>query len=116
MQSKIEETTAKLEAFDAQKKQPRSCQLYQEYSQCDIDETIRMRRTEYEEADRETKRKLETEVEKEVENFHLWLEQNKNLQHTAALYCSISLKSLLLGLPTGMQIAQLFDVILSNQF
>jgi biopolymer transport protein ExbB/TolQ len=116
MQSKIEETTTELEVFDAQKKQPRSCQLYQEYSQCDIDETVRRRRTGYEKADKETKRKLEREVEKEVEDFHLWLEQNKNLQRTTALYCSISLKSLLLGLPTGMQIAQLFDIILKGQF
>ncbi len=116
MQSKIEENTTELEAFDAQKKQPRSCQLYQEYSQCDIDEIVRTRRADYEKADRETKRNLERKAEEEVKNFHLWLEQNKNVQHTTAHYCSISLKSLLLGLPTGMQIAQLFDIILNSQF
>jgi hypothetical protein len=116
MQSKIEENTIELAAINAQKEQPRSCLLYQEYSQRDIHETVRTRKAEYQKADRETRQKLERQVEEEVKNFHLWLKQNKNLQHTTAHYCSISLKSLLLGLPTGMQIAQLFDIVLSSQF
>jgi hypothetical protein len=116
MQSKIDERVVNLEAYDTKERQPRSFELYEEYSQCDISETIIKRRTEYDEADTETRRRLETEVAKEVDDFCVWLEATKNIQHTAAHYYSISLKSLLLGFPIGVQVAQLFDIILSNRF
>jgi len=116
MQSKTEESIAEIEAYDTQTRQPRSFELYQEHSQCNIIEIVRNRRADYDKADKETKRKLEKEVEAEVEDFRAWLEETKGLQHTAAHYYSISLKSVLLGLPIGVQIAELFDVILNNRF
>jgi hypothetical protein len=116
MQSKTEESIAEIEAYDTQTRQPRSFELYQEYSQCNVIKVVRNRRAEYDRADKETKRKLEKEVEAEVEDFRAWLEETKGLQHTAAHYYSVSLKSVLLGLPIGVQIAELFDVILNNRF
>lgn len=116
MQSKTEEPKAEIEAYDAQTRQPRSFELYQEYSQRNVIEVVRNRRADYDKADKETKRKLEKEVEAEVEDFRAWLEETKGIQHTAAHYYSVSLKSVLLGLPIGMQIAELFDVILNNRF
>jgi hypothetical protein len=56
-----------------------------------------------------------TEVEREVKNFRAWLEEAKNLERTAAHYYSVSVKSLLLGLPTGVQTARLFGIILDTQ-
>lgn len=50
----------------------------------------------------------------EVENFHIWLESARRLEPFAAHYYSVSLKSLLLGLPIGVQVARLFDVILAK--
>jgi hypothetical protein len=116
METKTGEPTADLEVYDTQERQPRSFELYQEYSKCDMSETIRIRRAGYDEADAEVRRRLETEVAKEVDDFCGWLEATKNIQHTAAHYYSVSLKSLLLGLPIGVQVAQLFDIILSNGF
>jgi hypothetical protein len=114
MQSKNEEFTAELEAYDRQKKEPRSFGLYEEYSRRNIMEIIRTRRDNYEKANIETKRKLEAEVEAEVAGFSIWLEETKNLESVTAHYYAVSLKSLLLGLPIGVKIAQLFSVILDK--
>jgi hypothetical protein len=112
MQPKAEEFAAELEASETQESQPKSFGLYQEYSQRDIAETIRTRKDAYEKADLGAKGELETEVDIEVENFHIWLESVRRLEPIVAHYYSVSLKSLLLGLPIGVQVARLFDVIL----
>lgn len=114
MQSRTEDFPVELEARDTGKRQPKSFGLYEEYSQRDIAETIQTRRNAYEKADLQTLEELETEVEIEVENFHIWLESAKKLKPFAAHYCSVSLKSLLLGLPIGVQVAQSFDVALEK--
>jgi hypothetical protein len=114
MQSKSEEFPAELETYGIQKREPRSFGLYEEYSRRNIMETIRKRRDNYERADVETKRKLEAEVEAEVAGFSIWLEETKNLESVTAHYYAVSLKSLLLGLPTGVKIAELFSIILDK--
>ena len=114
MQSRTEEFAAELEAYETRKIQPRSFGLYEEYSQKNIAETIGTRKAAYEKADSQAREELETEAEIEVENFHIWLEANKKLEPFAAHYYSVSLKSLLLGLPIGVQIAQLFEVVLDR--
>lgn len=114
MQSKNEEFTAELKPYATQKREPRSFGLYEEYSRRNIMETIRTRRDNYEKADLETKRKLEEEVDAEVAGFSIWLEETKNLESVTAHYYAVSLKSLLLGLPIGLKIAQLFSVILDK--
>jgi hypothetical protein len=114
MQSKNEEFTAELETYDTRKREPRSFGLYEEYSRRNIMETFRTRRDNYEKADVETRRKLEVEVEAEVAGFSIWLEETKNLESSTAHYYAVSLKSLLLGLPIGLKIAQLFSVILDK--
>jgi hypothetical protein len=77
-------------------------------------ETIRTRRADYEMADTETKRRLEAEVAGEVAGFSVWLEETKNLESIIAHYHGVSLKSLLLGLPIGVKIAELFSIILDK--
>jgi hypothetical protein len=114
MQPKAEEFAAELEASETWKSQPKSFGLYEEYSQRDIVETIRTRKDAYEKADLRAKEELETEVDIEVENFHIWLESVRRLEPFAAHYYSVSLKSLLLGLPIGVQVAEFFDVILAK--
>lgn len=114
MQSKTEEFAAKIEVYNTQKSQPKSFKLYEEYSQKDITETIRARKDVYENGDLQARKELETEVEIEVENFQIWLETTKKIGRFAAHYYSVSLKSLLLGLPTGIQIAQLFNVVMEK--
>lgn len=79
-----------------------------------MDETIRIRQEAYERADYQAREDLRTEVEIEVENFHIWLEEAKKLEPFAAHYYSVSLKSLLLGLPIGTQVARLFAMALAR--
>ncbi len=114
MQSKKEDFMIELEAYDSEKSHPISFKLYEEYSQTNIAETIRTRRENFEKADLKAKRELAATVESEVESFRIWLEETKGLQPSTAHYYSTSLKSLLLGLPVGVQVAYLFDIILNT--
>jgi hypothetical protein len=115
MQSKKEEFMVELEAYGVEKSYPRSFKLYEEYSQRNIAETIRMRREKFENADFKAKRKLASEVESEIKSFRVWLVETKSLQPSTAHYYSASLKSLLLGLPIGVQVACLFDILLGTE-
>ena len=101
-------------SFETQKKNPKTFILFEEYSQRDIFETVKTRRLEYEKATRERRKELEDEVEVEVKDFRMWLVESKNLELGTAHYYAIALKGLLLGLPTGVQIAQLFSTVLDN--
>jgi GH15 family glucan-1,4-alpha-glucosidase len=115
MQSKTDDFLAELEAIDVEESHPRSFELYEEYSRRTIADTIRRRRESFEKAGFTIKRQLLSEAEREVENFRAWLEQTKNLHPMIAHYVAVSLKSLLLGLPAGVQVAQLFSTILDKQ-
>jgi hypothetical protein len=110
MQSRNEDFSIELEAHGAFKSRPKSFELYEEYSQRDIGETIQRRKDAYEKANLQAREELETEIE----NFRVWLESVKKFAPLAAHYYSVSLKSMLLGLPIGVQIAQLFDVVLEK--
>ena len=114
MQSQTEDLTSTLRTLETQKRTPTSFALYEEYSQHTIAETIRIRRSNYDKATPERWKRLEEEVEDEVNNFRRWLEETKHLEPNAAHYNAISLKSLLVGLPIGVQIAQLFSIALDN--
>ena len=100
--------------LETRKKIPKTFALFEEYSQRDIFETVKTRRLEYEKATRERRKELEDEVEVEVKDFSNWLVESKNLELGTAHYYAIALKGLLLGLPTGVQIAQLFSTVLDN--
>lgn len=114
MQSKTEEFMAELEKYDIQEPYPRSFELYEEYSKRTITDTIRIRRENFDKIDLKAKRELLAEVEREVKNFRTWLEETKNLEPFTAHYYSISLESLLLGLPIGVQVARLFGTIMDK--
>lgn len=114
MQSRTEDLHVEIEAYTSLKRQLKSFQLYEEYSQRDIIETIQKRKEVHEKADLQAREELETEVEIEVENFQIWLESVKKFAPFEAHYLSVSLQSLLLGLPIGVRIAQLFDAILDK--
>jgi len=114
MQARTDDYSVELESYGTWKSRLKSFELYEEYSQKDIVETIQTRKDTYEKAHLNAREELETEVEIEVENFRIWLELVKKLAPFTAHYYSISLKSLLLGLPIGVQVARLFDVILQK--
>lgn len=88
--------------------------MYEEYSKKAISETIRARRDKFANADPEARKELEEQVKREVNEFCIWLEETKNFEPNTAHYCATSLKSMLLGLPVGEQIARLFDAILNK--
>lgn len=115
MRSKTEDFLVELENLDIQKNLPRSFELYEEYSQRNINDTIRIRRENFDKADLNAKREREVEVEREIKDFRTWLEETKNLESSTAHYYSTSLKSLLIGLPVGVHVACLFGTILDTQ-
>lgn len=114
MQSKTGEFVAELEAYDIEECHLRSFELYEEYSQRIIADTIRICGENFAKTDLKARRELLAEVEREVKNFCTWLEETKNLERTAAHYYSVSLKSLLLGLPVGVQVARFFGIIMNK--
>ena len=115
MQSKTDEFLATLDILDIEEHYPRSFELYEEYSRKTIADTIKIRRESFEKADLKAIRELLTKVEREVSDFCCWLEETKNFERTTAHYFSASLKSMLIGLPSGVQVAQLFDAVLEKQ-
>jgi hypothetical protein len=114
MESETERFSVDVEANALLKRKLKSFEFFEEYSQRSIAETIQTRRDAYEKADAQAREELETEAEIDVENFHIWLELVKKLSSFAAHYYSVSLKSLLIGLPNGEQIAQFFDIVLDK--
>lgn len=114
MESKTEEFASKLDAIEAGKRQPKAFELYEEFTRSRLLAIVRMRQHEYEKADGEKREKMSIEVENEIEEFWTWLVQKKDVEPTVAHYYSVSLKSLLLGIPLGAQIAQLFDIALNK--
>ena len=115
MQSRTDEHSVIFEIQDIEERYPRSFELYEEYSRRSIDETIRVHKERFEKADFKTARQVITEAEKEIAGFCTWLEETKNFDRATAHYYSISLKGILIGLPAGVQVAQLFDTVLEKQ-
>ena len=114
MHSETEEFIAEVEISEAPQITPRSFALYEEYSHTEMAQTIRMRKDNYEKADSEARRRLEKEVQQEVNGFCQWLEQTQDMEHDTAHYYATSLKSILLGLSIGVQIARLFGTVLDR--
>lgn len=115
MESETEDFLAELEIGDMQKSRPRNFDLYEEFSHASTDEVIRVRRESFDKADLETRRALVEKAEQEIENFCVWLTEIKNIDRDTAHYCSVSLKSLLIGLPMGEAVAQVFGAMLDAQ-
>jgi hypothetical protein len=114
MQSESESFSAELEPSIPLKCHVRSLELFEEYSHRAIIETIKDRREIHEKADSQIRKEIEAKANMETSNFQTWLESVKNFTPQAAHYYSVSLKSLLMGLPTGLKIAQLFSAMLKT--
>jgi len=115
MRAETEEFIAEIQELETLQRTPRSFALYEEYSHTEMDQTIRIRKENYEKTDPETRRRLEEQAQQEVNGFCRWLEQTQNMEHVRAHYYATSLKSILLGLPIGVQIAHLFGTILDQK-
>lgn len=114
MESQAEKIVPEMKDSGLQKK-PVSFTLYEEYSQISITETITKRRSNYEKATAEERSSLTEQVETEIATFQKWLEDTKKLEAYESYYYALSLKSLLLGLSVGIQIAQLFNMVLDKR-
>ncbi len=115
MQSEVEAFSVDLDTYNIRKGYLRSFKLFEEFSGTSIQETIRQRRENFNDSDSAARRRLAVRVEKEVESFYNWLRKVKNFRPNTAHYCSLSLKSVLLGLPIGVQVALCFGIILNDQ-
>jgi hypothetical protein len=114
MQSKSEGTLVELKTSGDFAHRTSAMKLYEVYSRCSIMEIIRERTVRYDKADEDTKKKMEKDVNVEVEGFCIWLEETKGLNPLSAHGYAASLKSLLLGLPIGVSVAELFSFILDG--
>lgn len=114
MESKTEEFLTSTYAEESRGDRPASFRLYEEYSGGSLQASICSRREQFEKADVDSRRRLEAAVDEEIEGFRVWLVRVKNFDDDTAAHCAVSLKSLLLGLPIGLQVAQLFDIIMSR--
>ena len=113
MEPKTEDFMVQLEAGDTPAPKLRSFQLFEEYCHEDIATMIESRRERFERADVETRRLIELETCDEIRDFCSWLQETRQFTPRTAHYYSISLKSVLLGLPIGVQIAHIFNIILT---
>jgi TPR repeat protein len=114
MQSKTDDILAELKSSVPTEYHERCFKLFEEYSDRHIAETIRNRRETYEKAGSQARKEIEAKANTEIAGFRTWLESAKKFTPQAAYYHSVSLKSLLIGIPAGVQIAQLFSAILEN--
>lgn len=114
MESKTEEFLTDAYAFESRGDRPTNLRLYEEYSGCSSQETVSSRRERYEKADVDSRRGLEAAVDEEIKGFRVWLVRVKNFEDETAIHCAVSLKSLLLGLSVGLQVAKLFDIIMNK--
>lgn len=114
MESETEKPAVQIDAQNKQQARPKNFALYEEFSHKNIAEIIRIHRTKFEQANAEQKNSLEVEADDEVQAFRIWLEETKHFQPIEAHYYSISLKSLLVGLPTAVSLARLFNTILDK--
>jgi len=112
METKTEEFLTSAHTVVSRDDRPANFRLYEEYSRCSLQATISSRRERYEKADVKSRRRLEAAVDEEIEGFRVWLVRVKNFEDDSAIYFATSLRSLLLGLPFGSQIGQLFDIIM----
>jgi hypothetical protein len=114
MESKTEEFLTSTYTVESRGDRPANFRLYEEYSGCSLQATISSRREQYGKTDVDSRRRLEAAVDEEIEGFRVWLVRVKNFEDDTAIHCAISMKSLLLGLPVGLQVAHLFDIIMSR--
>ena len=114
MESKMDELIVGRDVVYTGISRPEACKLYEEYSARKIEETVEMNQRRFANADSNTLPELLSSVETEVINFSLWLEETKGFDPSYCYYSSISLKALLIGIPVGAQIVELFDFVLQQ--
>ncbi|MGD8546251.1 MAG: hypothetical protein PVH12_08770 [Candidatus Bathyarchaeota archaeon] len=110
MQSRIQQNLGIPAENSIRKEYLRAFELFQEFSGRSISETIEERRASHNHHHYE----IEKQAEEDVTKFYNWLREVKNIPIKIAYYYSISLKSLLSGLPTGVAVGLLFGIILDT--
>ena len=115
MESETRELKTVIGVSDSRGHYPRSFALFEEYSGVSIDSTVTERRKKFAAADLTGRRKMSFETEKEVDDFSEWLLQVKGFDSSSAHFHAVSLKSLLIGLPVGVQFAEMFGALLDRR-
>jgi hypothetical protein len=96
---------------DVKKEPLTGLELYAMFRRKSLEETLESRRRDFAKASDEERSAMIVEVENEIEAFCSWLMETKEFDAHAAHYCSMSVKSVLLGLPAGESFAEMFSLI-----
>lgn len=111
MQPQIHKFIPVLDECHIRKAYLKGLELYEEFSGRNIIETIKERRLGFDGVGPQVTR----QVEAEVMAFCSWLKDVKDIPSKTAHYYSISLKSLLAGLPQGVAVGLLFGIVLDTE-
>ncbi len=114
MQPETAECLQRLEVYDFDSVCYHGFRLFEEFSGQTIDKTISRSRRAFEKADSVTRRHQLKRVETDLANFSHWLVKSKGVNRFLAHYYTTSLKSVLLGLATGVELGLLFGFVLRS--
>jgi hypothetical protein len=114
MESENEEFKTAIDISSSRLHRPRSFALFEEYSGTSIDSTVTGRRKKFDTADLAARREKSLEVDREVCVFSAWLVEVKGFESLSAHFHAVGLRSLLMGLPVGVQFAEMFGALLEK--
>jgi hypothetical protein len=107
MESEIQDFPDFLEG-DIRREYLRNFELFEEFNGRSTSEIYKERCISFNHVSSQAKK----QVEQEIQDFSDWLVEVKGFNPNTAYYYAVSLKSLLLGLPFGIEIGLLFGIVL----
>jgi hypothetical protein len=108
MESEIQDFPDFLPEGDIRREYLRNFELFEEFNGKSTSEIYKERCIGFNHVSFQAKK----QVEQEIQDFSDWLVEVKGFNPNTAHYYAASLKSLLLGLPVGIEIGLLFGIIL----
>ena len=110
MQPEIDELSGTLSEFMLQSSSLKVFDLYEEFSKNSIEKAIKECSMEY----RFDNQKGDELLKDRIHDFYKWLKEIKGFTKEIAHYYSVSVKGILAGIPSGLEMALLFNVIIEK--
>jgi hypothetical protein len=114
MKSEIERSPVNVGILEVSESNPRGFALFEEFCGRSVSEVYAKSARMFEASSAEGRARLCIEAEAKVKDFRDWLVNAKGYRLDAAHYFSVSVKSLIAGLPIGVEIGLLFAAALDK--